>query len=206
MDINEIYQTIIQQVNDNALIFASLSMVLAIALYLSRKAMKQGWLNIKNRYRLNHLGVKHLCDVQWPDGLGSYFTIDRLILRPDGITVLVYIKYPGKIFCADDIDEWTQMLGQQSYKFKNPLYDLDCLINAIKTYVPNVPVNGFLFFDHTAEFPKGHPDRVIHYKKIPETLQRNRKYKVEDGVMSAWKKLNELVSDKALVSNSVQLD
>ena len=206
MNINEIYQTVIQQVNDHALVVASLLLVSIIILYLSRKVIKRGWLNIKIRYRLNHLGVKHLSNVQWPDGLGSYFTIDRLILRPDGITVLMYKKYPGKIFCADDIDDWTQMLGQKSYKFKNPLYDLDYQINVIKRFVPDVPVNGFLFFDHTAEFPKGHPDRVIHYKKIPETLQRHRKNKIEDNVMSAWDKLNELARNKELVNNSVQLD
>lgn len=203
MNINELYQTVIQHVNDHAVMIALLLAVLTFVIYLSRNVIKQGWLNIKNRYRLNHLGVKHLSNVQWPDGLGSYFIIDRLILRPDGITVLIYKKYPGKIFCADGIDDWTQMLGQKSYKFKNPLYDLDCQINAIKAHVPNVRINGFLFFDHTAEFPKGHPDRVIHYKEIPEKLQRNKKNKIEDGVMSAWAKLKELASNKELTNNSV---
>lgn len=181
-------------------------MVLVIILYLGRKTIKRSWLRLKNRYRLNHLGVKHLSNVQWPDGLGYYFTIDRLILRPDGITLLMYKQYPGKIFCADNMDDWTQMLGQKSYKFKNPFYDLDCQVSAVQSYVPNVPVNGFLFFDYTAEFPKGHPRRVIHHKSIPEILQRNRKRKVEDDVMSAWKKLKALAKNKQTMSSAIQLD
>lgn len=178
MNISELYQTIIQQLNDHALAIAWSLMVLVIVIYLSRKVIKRGWLIFKNRYRLNHLGVKHLANVQWPDGLGYYFTVDRLVLRPDGITLLMYKQYPGKIFCADNIDDWTQMLGQKSYPFKNPFYDLDCQISAIQSCVPNVSVNGFIFFDYTAEFPKGHPDRVIHHKCIPEILERNKKRNV----------------------------
>lgn len=197
MNISEFYQTIIQLLNDHALTIAWSLMVFVMVFYLSRKAIKRWWLIFKNRYRLNHLGVKHLSDVQWPDGLGYYFTVDRLILRPDGITLLMYKQFPGKIFCADNIDDWTQMLGQKSYKFKNPFYDLDCQVNAIQSCVPNVPVNGFIFFDYTAEFPKGHPDRVIHHKSIPETLKPNKKRDVEDGVMSAWRELKKVVKKKS---------
>lgn len=196
MNISELYQTIIQQINDHALTIAASLMVFVFIVYLSRKVISRWWFIFKNRYRLNHLGVKHLSNVQWPDGLGYYFTVDRLILRPDGITVLMYKQYPGKIFCADNIDDWTQMLGQKSFKFKNPFYDLDCQVSAIQSCIPNIPVNGFIFFDYTAEFPKGHPDRVIHHKSIPEILKRHKKRDVEVDVMSAWKKLKEVVKNK----------
>lgn len=196
MNISELYQTIIQQVNDHALTIAASMMVFVFIIYLSRKLISRWWLIFKNRYRLNHLGVKHLSNVQWPDGLGYYFTVDRLILRPDGITLLIYKQYPGKIFCADNIDDWTQMLGQKSYKFKNPFYDLECQVNAIQSCVPNVSVNGVIFFDYTAEFPKGHPDRVIDHKSIPEDLKRHKKRDVEDSVMSAWKELKKVIEKK----------
>lgn len=206
MNISDLYQTIVQQINDHALPIALSLAVLVIILYLSRKKIYRGWSSFINRYRLNHLGVKHLSNVQWPDGLGYYFTIDRLILRPDGITILMYKQYPGKIYCADNIDDWTQMIGQKSYTFKNPFYDLDCQVTAVQESVPDISVNGVLFFDYTAEFPKGHPERVIHHKSIPESLQRNGKRKVGESVLAAWKKLKTLSRRKMPVTETIQLD
>ena len=186
---NDISQDIIQIIDRYALPIALGLLALVIVIYLSRRKIKHNWLNLKTRYCLNHLGLKQITNLQCPDGLGHHFTIDRLLLRHDGITLLVYTRYPGKIFCADQIDDWTQMLGKKSYRFKNPLYDLDHQIKAVSDCVPDVPVNGFLFFDHLTEFPKGHPDRIIHLKKIPEELKRNKHDEVETSVMSAWKNL-----------------
>jgi hypothetical protein len=171
-------------------VFAILA-VAAIALiaYLSRTKIKSFWLNYKTRRCLNQLGIDQRSNIKWPDGIGHYFAIDRLILRKEGITVLNYNQYPGKIFCADAIDEWTQMVGQKSYRFKNPLRELDLQIKAISVCVPGVPVDGFVFFDHLAEFPKGHPDRVIHLKKIPEALISNKKDEADATVKAAWKSL-----------------
>lgn len=163
--------------------------ILATAILLNRSKIKHAWLNFKTRRCLGRLGFKQETDFKWPDGLGHQFSIDRLILRHDGITLLDYKRYPGKIFCADNIDNWTQMLGQKSYRFKNPLDDLDCQIKAISAIVPNVPINGFLFFDHQAEFPKGHPERVINLKSIPGELKPSKELDVEASVMSAWEKL-----------------
>ena len=81
-----------------------------------------------------------MSNFKFPDGLGNYFTVDRLILRQDGISLLVFKQYPGSIFCADGIDEWTQMLAGKSYRFQNPLIDLDFQIKAISSFVPDVPV------------------------------------------------------------------
>ena len=172
-----------------ALLIALAALLLVIILYLNRKKVKHHWLNLKTRYCLNRLGFKQITHLKCPDGLGHHFTIDRLILRHDGITLLVYKRFPGKIFCADKIDDWTQMMGQRSFRFKNPLYDLDYQIKAVSACIPNVPVNGYLFFDHLTEFPRGHPERIIYLKKIPEELKRSKHDKVEKTVMSAWKKL-----------------
>ena len=172
-------------------------LIFAIIIYLSRRKIKQSWLNLKTRYCLNRLGFKQIANLKCPDGLGHHFIIDRLILRHDGITLLIYKRFPGKIFCADKIDDWTQMLGNKSYRFKNPLYDLDCQIKAVSACVPNVPINGFLFFDHLTEFPKGHPDRIIHLKKIPEELKRNKHDEVKTSVMAAWKQI--LLMEKGLL-------
>lgn len=194
MTMSDIFSQNIIQITDRytlpvALLTALVLLLPGIMLYLNRRKVKHHWLNLKTRYCLNRLGFKQIINFQCPDGLGHHFTIDRLILRHDGITLLVYKRFPGKIFCADKIDNWTQMMGQRSFRFKNPLYDLDYQIKAVSACVPNVMVNGYLFFDHLSEFPKGHPERIIHLKKIPEELKRSKLDKVDKSVMSAWKKL-----------------
>ena len=180
----------------NANIFAGYELIssisfLAIAfiIYLNRIRIKQSWLSFRTRYCLKHLGLEQISNIQVPDGLDHHFIIDRLLLRHDGITLLVYKKFSGKIFCADHIDEWTQMLGQKSYLFKNPLFELENQIKAISAQLPDINIDGFIFFDHTTQFPKGHPDRVMHPRLIPEKLQRNNRHQVEPKVMDGWRKM-----------------
>lgn len=163
--------------------------VFAVAVFLARHKISSRWMNYKMSRQLKRLGQQQIANVQWPDGLGNAFTIDRLILRPDGISLLIYKRYPGRIFCAEKIEYWTQMLGKRSYRFKNPLDDLDFQVSVVSAYIPGVPVNGYLFFDHLTEFPKGHPERVIHFKNMPKELQDNGTRYVDATVMSAWKKL-----------------
>ena len=186
---SELSQLIPQALNDYAAPLLLLLAVFITALYLSRRSIKQLWSKIWSRYAVKHLGYKQIFKLKCSDGLGYHFIIDQLILRHDGITVLAHKQYQGKIYCADNIELWTQMLGQKSYRFDNPLYDLDCQIKAISACIPNIPVDGYLFFDHQAEFPKGRPERVIHAAVIPEALRRKGKPDVEADVMSAWKKL-----------------
>ena len=187
------FSRVISQLSDNyAVPIVLLLVAFAIVIYLNRKNIKNNWLNIKTRYRLKRLGHAQIQKLHCPDGLGYHFTVDRLILRHDGVTLLMNIKYPGKIFCADNIDYWTQMLGQKSYRFKNPFYDLECQIAAVSAIAPGVPVDGFLFFDHQAAFPKGHPDRVIYLKNIPQSLKQTKQHEVQPSVMSAWKKIRAM--------------
>ena len=192
MSISDIFQIDNKITGQYLLLVISVLLLVAVVIFLNRQRIKYTWLNFKTRYRLNRLGFEQKVNFQWPDGMGHHFTIDRLILRQDGISLLAYKQYPGKIFCADNIDDWTQMLGQKSYRFKNPLSDLDDQVKAISANIPDVPVNGFLFFDHLAEFPKGHPDRVIYLENIPAELKPGKDLDVKASVMSAWTQLTRV--------------
>jgi len=192
MDSGDIFQIIDQATAYYVLPLVLFLLVFVILIFLNRQKVQLGWLDMKTRYRLNRLGHDQILKMHCPDGLGYHFTIDRLILRHDGITLLVYKKFPGKIFCAENIDDWTQMLGQRSYRFVNPFYDLECQIKSVSACVPDVAVNGFLFFDHQAMFPKGHPERVIHLEKIPQELKKSKQNEVQASVMTAWKKLKAM--------------
>jgi hypothetical protein len=162
---------------------------LAVLIYLGRHKIRQIWLNMRTRHSLNHLGLESVANVQFPDGLGQYFSVDRLVMHHDGISLLIFKRYSGRIFCADDIDEWTQVVGGKSYRFKNPLVDLDYQIRAVSSRAPDVTVNGFLFFDHRAQFPKGHPERVIQIETMPVCLKRDKLNKVQAPVEKAWRQL-----------------
>ncbi len=188
-------QNLPQALNDYAALLLLLLAVFITALYLSRRPIKRLWSKIRSKYAVNHLGYKQIYKLKCSDGLGYHFIIDQLILRHDGITVLAHKQYQGKIYCADNIDLWTQMLGQKSYRFDNPLHDLDCQIEAISACIPNISVDGYLFFDHQAEFPKGRPERVIYADVIPEVLRRKGKSDVDATVMSAWEKLKLMAKE-----------
>jgi hypothetical protein len=192
MTASDLSQYGISLLDQYVLLIALLLVALVVVMYLGRRNLIQAWLNAKTRYRLNRLGLKEISNFQFPDGLGNYFNIDRLIMRHDGISLLLVKQYPGSIFCAEDIDEWTQMLAGKSYRFKNPLIDLDYQVKAVSACIPGVPVDGFLFFDTQAEFPKGHPDSVIRSDSIPEALERNKDLKAQASVESAWEKLSAL--------------
>jgi len=170
----------------------ALLLLLLALLYAGRKTLLERWRRWRTRRCLGRLGLEQLSRLRCPDGLGGHFVVDRLLLRHDGITLLKYKQYPGRIFCADHIDQWTQMLGQKSYKFDNPLFELDYQIKAIRSCIPGVDVDGYLFFDHQAEFPKGHPARVIHPQSLPEALTRPDRHKALPEVMEAWRKLKAM--------------
>jgi hypothetical protein len=157
-------------------------------LFINRKKIQANWLNIKTKRCLDTLGIDQITGLECPDGLDHSFKIDRLILHNKGISLVIYKKYPGKIFCGDHIDHWTQMLGQKSYQFKNPLFELDFQIKAVAACFPQVDVDGYLFFDHNTVFPKGHPQQVIHPDHIPAKLQRHPQQEVEQQVLYAWQK------------------
>lgn len=192
MNMSDLHQYGISLRDQYVLLIAFLLVALAIVVFLGRNNFRHAWQNMKTRYSLNRLGLKQISNFQCPDGLGNYFTVDRLIMRHDGISLLVFKRYPGTIFCAEDIDEWTQMLAGRSYRFKNPLVDLDYHIKAVSACVPDVPVNGYLLFDQRARFPKGYPDRVFQLDNIPDALQRNKQQKVPASITSAWETLSAL--------------
>jgi hypothetical protein len=169
--------------------------VLTVIIIFKWSAIRQSWLDLKLCFCLNRLGLKQIVNFRCPDGLGGHFIIDRLLMRPDGFSVIVFMKYPGIIFCSENIDEWSQVLEGKSYKFKNPLVHLEYQVNAVSACAPGIAVNGYLFFDHQAIFPKGHPDRVIQLDTIPQQLKRDKQASADASVESAWEKICSLATE-----------
>ena len=135
---------------------------------INAKKLRQFVLTWRMKRLLGAIGIKQKHDLIYSDGLDGSFKVDRLILLKDSILLISLKQYEGNIYCAEQISEWTQVIGQKSYKFQNPLFDLENQITALQAIVPGITIRGALFFDHSAEFPKGHPTSVLHRKNIPE--------------------------------------
>lgn len=140
-------------------------------------------LDLKTRRVLNRLGQAQRRNVRCPDGIDGYHDIERLVLTPSGVSLIQMVRYPGLIFCGEDIDEWTQMIDGKSYRFANPLVELNHAVNTVRVKLPKVPVDGYLLFDHRATFPRGKPESVFQIDSIPAVLKRDRKAKLNP----AWK-------------------
>ena len=57
--------------------------------YINRHRLRLAWLNLKTRFCLDRLGLEQISGLTCPDGLGHEFELDRLLLRHDGITLLM---------------------------------------------------------------------------------------------------------------------
>jgi hypothetical protein len=177
--------------NHPALIALVVIVALAILLLINRNRLLRSWREYRANACLARLGYDQLTQVPCPDGLDHEFMIDRLILHHDGISILNHKKYPGKIFCAEQIQEWTQMIGQKSYKFKNPLFELNYQTKALQACLPDISVDGYLFFDLDTDFPKGHPDRVLTPDHILPVLERTPSKQPNEAVLAAWEVMKQ---------------
>ena len=175
----------------NLIVLIALFLIVLLAL-LNWKNIRHFWFEWRTRCCLNQIGIKQRRDIICPDGLDGEFVLDRLIMLPNAILLISTKRYPGNIYCAERISEWTQVIGQKSYKFENPLFDLEYQLTALRHMIPNVRVTGYLFFDHTANFPKGHPETVLHPGNIPDEYLQASCTEPEQAILSAWESLAEL--------------
>ena len=177
---------------DTGLIQLSVLVTLLLLVWINRKQLKSRWLTWRSRRILNNIGLRQIYNLPCPDGLDGEYILERLAMLPHEIVLIAYKRYPGYIYCAEKISEWTQVLAQKSYKFDNPLFELNNQLTALKSIIPGIPVRGYLFFDHSADFPKGHPDSVIQVDTIPDQILRQNCAEVDERLEQAWKVLLNL--------------
>lgn len=162
--------------------------LLVLALMFSYATLKN-WLKERLLYRsVRKLGMAALRNVVIPDGMDGRVMIDNIILAPDGIYILPIKRYCGIIFAADNIDSWTQVVGKNSYKFSNPLRELETYIMALRNLLPTVNVVGGILVTRDAEFPKGKPERIIPIEAAAELLGI-KKGEIPEQLKKAWDNL-----------------
>ncbi len=172
--------------NVTIIVASGLVVILLISL---RPALNKYFIKRKINKSIQQLGSQYLKHVILPDGVGGSVFLDYLILAQHSIVLIILKKFRGSIFCAENIEQWTQLLGNKSYKFPNILRQLDSDISSVSALVKDVEVSGLVVFSSDCEFPKGKPAQV---KKISElTTKEVDKQLHSETLINAWYTLKE---------------
>ncbi|MDH5354078.1 MAG: NERD domain-containing protein [Gammaproteobacteria bacterium] len=177
---------------DQHLVMFSVLFFVVLLMLLNWKKLHRAWREWGTYRCLNRIGIKQRRNVICPDGLDGEFILDRLVMLPNALLLINFKRYSGNIYCAERISEWTQVVEQKSYKFENPLFDLNHQLTTLRQIVPESKIDGYLFFDHSAQFPKGHPDSILHPHNIPKEFLRENCAEPEPAVLKSWELLSEL--------------
>jgi hypothetical protein len=168
---------------------AIIGVAVLLILYLNRNRLQLRLREWRLQRCLKRIGCEQIRNLVCADGLDGFYTIDRLALVGDAILLISYKAHVGNIYCAEKISEWTQVIGRKSFKFDNPLFEIENQLIALKAIVGNAPLRGYLFFGQGAMFPKGHPDSVLQPDTVPENFLRGHIDAVAPDVRAAWARL-----------------
>lgn len=163
--------------------------LLLALLLISQSPLPQKFKNWRINRILNSIGVEQIRHFSFPDGLGGQYVADRLALCEEEILIISYRPYRGQIYCAEKIDEWTQVVDRKSFKFENPLFDQNNQVASLSLLIRNTPIEGHIIYSQEVSFPKGKPDRVHIVTDIPGKYHRDRIGAISSEVQAAWDKL-----------------
>ena len=183
--------------HSSALAIAFAVIAVLLILFFNRRALLLRWRQWRDQRSLDRIGSEQLRNLVCPDGLDGYFVIDRLALLRDAILVIAYKPYGGNIYGAERISDWTQVVGQKSFKFENPLFDLANQLTSLRLQIGNLPLGAYLFFDSRAEFPKGHPDNVLRAADVPHAMLGENCAPPTPQISAAWDQLKRLHQENA---------
>lgn len=174
-------------------------LILVIGLFLQTAWIKEFIGEWKLNKLLKNIGIKSLHNVIISDGLDEKIFIEHLILTPDHILLLSVKKFRGLIFAAERIDLWTQVIGNKSYKFENPLHQVESDLMVLNAKIENTKITGKVLFINGSEFPKGKPEDVISISDVNNWPKKAKNQEIEKGLLDDWKQLTEVA-----VSNNLE--
>ncbi len=155
--------------NDKAILTWGIAAVLLlIALLLLRPALRHRKQRKREERLINGLGVDQIRDVIIDDGMDGNVVLERLLLTPEGMLVLMTLRRDGNLFGGDRIDTWVQVVGKRTIRFPNPFYTLETLLAAVRYHAPGIKVQSRVLFLGNCTFPKGKPEGAWLLADIPE--------------------------------------
>jgi len=185
--------SLLTQDNEFLIVWGIVLVLLLAGVLLSWPTLHSGYRDRRLQKKIRAVGADVLRQVVISDGLDGAVYLENLLLTPDGLLVLPVHRYQGVVFAADDIDNWTQVLGKRTYKFPNPLPQLQSEVLAVKNYAAQTPVEGRVVFTPGVEFPKGRPDKLLSMDELGALAEQNRAREVPPAYRQSWESLKRQV-------------
>lgn len=164
-------------------------LLLLLALFLQRTALKEVIAERKLNKLLKNSGKASMHNIIIPDAIDGNIFIEHLILMPKEIIILGVKKYQGLIFAADKIDLWTQVIGNKSYKFENPLHHIEANVVALKNIIEKSEIGKKVLFIQGSDFPKGKPDNIVSIDDIKKWNRKELNENIPAALQLDWEKL-----------------
>ncbi len=161
--------------------------VMAAALWSGWRPLRQLHHRRRREKLISQYGLQRLDNLMLEDGMGGQRVLEHLLLRPDGLLLLLPRHCEGALFGGDHIDSWTQMVGGRSYHFVNPQHQLDELLSVLRYQLPGIPVEGRILFSGDCRFPKGRPGRLLLLDEL--AAEGSVEQAVVPVLDQAWEKL-----------------
>ncbi len=183
-----------QTISYGLLVLLLLTAVVGVLFFSKIKRSYADWRLSQTVRKLGHDVMQNII---LSDGMDGTVYIDNLVLMPDGIMVVSVGRYQGAVFASENIDIWTQVVGQRSYKFSNPLLKLEQDIAAVRAHVPKINTTGILVFSTDVDFPKGKPDNVISVDEVKERFAGAHDKQIKSELLDAWKEIKNRIQHEA---------
>ncbi len=130
------------------------------------------------------------------DGIDGYLFIDYLIPLSGEIIAMNIHKAEGYIFGGENIDLWTQVVGNKSTKFNNPIVDVNLFVQQTSNILKFDGMTACVLFGSKSEFPKGVPEGALPLASLEEYLSTQaEETPATEAANKAWEKLSALLDE-----------
>lgn len=114
-----------------------------------------------------------LHDFILPGAYGGLVKIDHAILTAGGILCIQTKHYNGIVFGAEDEPQWTNVDGTVRRRFLNPLIQNEGRTRALRSVLPDVPVDNLVVFTGKVDFPTPPPKNVIRVAALDSFIAKH---------------------------------
>ena len=165
------------------------SVLMLAALLLARPAIRFRLQRRREEKLIDSLAAEQIRDVIIDDGMEGTVVLERLLLMPEGLLVVMTLRREGILFGGERIDTWSQVVGKRTIRFPNPLYTLETLLAAVRYHVPGITVQAKVLFLGNCTFPKGQPDKAWTLSDIPQREGKPIQSNIVPVLQEGWNKL-----------------
>jgi hypothetical protein len=169
--------------------WGGVGLLILLSMFLQRTKIKEGIAEYRLNQLLKKIGLDSRHNLVIPDGIDGNIFVEHLILMPNEIFLLGVKKFKGFIFAAEQIDLWTQVVGNKSYKFENPLHLLESNVVWLNSKIEKSKIGKKVLFIKGCEFPKGKPENIVSIDDVKMWRRENLDTNVAVDVQKDWDSL-----------------